>query len=512
MSGTAVPFTYIPPGLRVPLFYAEFDSTNAGISVPGSTALIVGQASAVAPNVLTFVPDVASAVSLWGAGSQIVAMIAAYMANDPVTPVWAAPYQDASGGTAATGSLAFAGAATAAGTLSVYVAGQLVQVAVSLGDTASIVAGNVAAAINAYTYPAPGLQAAALKLPVTAAAVTSTCGLVANNKGTLGNSIPVQLNYRGTLGGQYTPAGLTVTITAMQAGAGDPALTNLASLLGTQPFDFICNPYGNSTGLAATTALMSDQAGRWSYSSAVYGHVFSADADTAANLLTLGGALNDQHLSVIGVNPASPTPSYVWAAAFMGAAAPALQQPQPNRPLHTLPIAAVLAEPAGSQISFSNQQALLSAGISLAQRNVDGSAQILRGVTTYQKNRFGVADVSYLAIGVMYSLMLFTRTLKAVVTTKYPRALVAADGTRIGFGVAIVTPSIVKGDLIAAYAVMETQGLVQGTAAFAKGLIVAPNANDPTRLDVLVDPNFVSGLEIFATLVQFHLSAVAAAA
>jgi phage tail sheath gpL-like len=131
-------------------------------------------------------------------------------------------------------------------------------------------------------------------------------------------------------------------------------------------------------------------------------------------------------------------------------------------------------------------------------------------VTTYQVNAYGQSDQSYLDTETLFSIMLFTRTLKGMVTQKYGRCVLAVNGTKVGFGLPVVTPDIVEGDIVAEYATMETLGLVENSAAFAAGLVVAINDNDPSRLDVLVDPYFVSGLRIFATLVQFHLNAVAA--
>ena len=70
MSGS-VSFNYIPPNLRVPLFYVEFDGSRAGYSQPVQRTLILGQATSVVPSTLTYIPSVATAQSLFGAGSQL---------------------------------------------------------------------------------------------------------------------------------------------------------------------------------------------------------------------------------------------------------------------------------------------------------------------------------------------------------------------------------------------------------------------------------------------------------
>lgn len=138
MSGT-ISFSYIPPNLRVPLFYTEFDNTQAGISQPVQRRLIIGQCITAAPSVPTFIQDVAAAQSLFGINSQLANMIAAFRANDPIGELWAVPFADVASSAAASGTVAFSGTATAAGTIFLYVGGTLVQVGVNVGDTAATV-------------------------------------------------------------------------------------------------------------------------------------------------------------------------------------------------------------------------------------------------------------------------------------------------------------------------------------------------------------------------------------
>ena len=95
-------------------------------------------------------------------------------------------------------------------------------------------------------------------------------------------------------------------------------------------------------------------------------------------------------------------------------------------------------------------------------------------------------------------------------TQKFPRSKLADDGTRIGFGQPVVTPSIIKGELIAQYATMVVDGLVDDVDLFTAGLVVIRNDQDPSRVDVLFDPYLISGLRIFAVLNQFRLAARAA--
>jgi phage tail sheath gpL-like len=513
MSGS-VAFSNIPSNLRVPFFYVEFDPSRAASSAVVQRTLIIGQATTTVPATPSpeFVESIGWAQQNFGAGSQLANMVAAYRANDTVGEIWALPLPDATGSTAASGSIVITGTPTANGTLYLYVNGTLVTVGVATGQTATQIAANVAAAINAATTSTA--VNAALTPPVTAAASAGTVTITANNKGSLG-AVPLALNWRGAKAGETTPAGLGVAITAMSGGATDPSLANIATWLGTEAFDFIVCPYSDVANLGYLTTTMNDSTGRWSYSSQIFGHVFSARVDTVSDLLTLGTSLNDQHLTIIGYNALSPSSAWLRLAARVGSIVPSLKN-QPNRPLQTLLAYGVLGEAESDDISFANKQSLLSAGIALEVPSTSGP-QVLRMVTTYQTNKYGVSDTSYLDTETLFQCMAVTRQLKAAITTNLPRALLADDGTRLPATPAddtpvMVTPTVVRGILIAEYLILEDLLLTERDDLFAKGLVVQRNSQDASRLDVLFDPYYVSGLRIFAVLNQFHLQAQASEA
>ena len=130
---------------------------------------------------------------------------------------------------------------------------------------------------------------------------------------------------------------------------------------------------------------------------------------------------------------------------------------------------------------------------------------IQRAITTYQFNSFGDADSSYLDSTTLYTLAEIISRLKTAITSKYPRHKLANDGTRYGAGQAIVTPSVIKSELIAQYQKMEEEGLVENADLFAKYLIVERDANDVNRINVLLPPDLVNQLRIFALQAQFRL-------
>ncbi len=501
MSG----FTGIPSNLLVPLFYARFDPSRAGVAGAVRRALIIGPATSADASSLSFVESVAKAAQIYGAGSPLAHMIAAFRRNEPFNELWAVNFPDAGGATAATGSIAFSGTATSAGTHAFYIGGHYVPVGVASGDTAAAQATNTAAAINAYLDQTAG---APLLLPLTASASTSTVTLTARAKGTIGNAIPITVNYRGSQGGEYTPAGTTISITAMASGATDPNLTTLSTLLGSNDFEWIITPWSTTTLLAPMTTLMSDIGGRWAYDQALYGHVFTAARDSAANLLSLGGALNDPHLSVVGVEAATPTPAYLWAAAAAGRVVGRLRD-EPGRPTQSLAIDGVLPAPPGGRFSISTRNSLLTAGIACATAGNDNVSRVSRMVTSYKTNAYGQTDPSMRDTETMFQSIAIVNRLKSVITTEYPDYRLADDGTLAAAGIAIVTPRVIKNRLVSEHEAMERLGWVENTDTFARDLIVTRSEDDASRVDVLLPANYTSGLRIFAILNQFRLRSAA---
>lgn len=490
-----VPFSNIPMNLRVPLFYAEVDNSQANSGAQTQRTLIIGQVLA-SGNAVVGVPvlgqGVTDAQAKGGQGSMLALMTAAYVAADQFGEVWFLPLADAEGAVAAKGSVLIAGAPTTTGVVSLYIAGQLVSLTVATGETPADIATALAKLINVSG-----------NLPVTAVATAATVALTAKNKGIAGNEIDLRLNYRGTPSGEAVPAGLQLTLTALTGGATNPVLDTALASLGDEPFDFIVCPYTDMASLDALKALLNDNTGRWSYASQVYGHVFAAQRGTLATLATAGNARNNQHESIMGFYD-SPSPAWIWAADVAGTAAVALRA-DPGRPLQTLALSTVLAPPSPSQFILGERNTLLWDGISTFMVGGDGTVAIENLITTYQKNSFGVADDSYLQVETLFLLMYVLRAQRALVTSKYSRVKLAANGTRFAPGSAVVTPIVIRSDLIAQYREMEYNGYVQDADGFAKALIVERNNANPNRVDVLWPGTLINQLRIFALLAQFRL-------
>lgn len=494
-----IPFTNIPSNLRTPLFFAEFDNSQANTATTTQRTLIMGQMltdGTLPANIPVLVSSVATVAGQCGAGSMLHGQMAAYLANDTAGEIYILPLSDTTAMVAATGKITVTTPASATGVISLYIAGIRVQVAVVATDEVAAVATALTAAINTTA-----------SLPVTAAAVDAVITLTAKNKGAHGNTIDLRLNYLGSAGGETTPDSLVLTFTPMAGGAGAPELDDALANLQDRTFDFIINPYTDTASLNKIKEFLSDSTGRWSYAEQLYGHSFAAQSGTYGQLTAAGELRNDQHASLLGVN-GSPTPSYIWSAAYVGAIAQSLRN-DPGRPLQTLAISGVLAPPLANRFTLTERNNLLHSGISTVTVTDDGTVQVENIITTYQKNKYGAEDDSYLQIETLFLLMFVTRFLRTQVTSKFARMKLAANGTRFAPGSAIITPNVIRAELIAQYQTLEFNGYVQDAKGFAKGLIVEKSASNPNRVDVLWTGVLINQLRIFAVLNQFRLQASA---
>lgn len=492
-TGT-LPFNKIPANWRLPLFFVEFDNTQANTALNVQRTLLVGQITPsgnTPANVPVICTGVADAKTKCGPGSMLAEMMWAYRQNDPVGEVWILPLADAGGAVKAAGTITVTAVPTAAGTVYLYIAGQRLAIALTTAMTVTTVAAAIAAAINA-----------AIDLPVTASPAVGVVTVTAKNGGLTGNDIDMRYNYYGVANGEVLPTGYVGAIVALSAGATNPTLTTALANCVDKGFDFIANPYTDTTSMDAFKTFLDDITGRWSFNRQVYGHAFTAFRGTLSAVTTFGGGRNNPHESVLGFFD-SPSPNWKWAAAHMGSCAVALKA-DPARPMQTLVVGGVLPPPPASRFASVDREALVFSGISTFTVADDGTVALEKEITTYQTNSFGQPDNSYLGIETLFQLMFLMRDLAGYVTSKYPRVKLARAGTRLAPGVGVVTPDTINEDLIAHYRELEYLGRAQNADAFAQNAVCVQDPNNPNRLNYLWPGTLMQQLNVFATLAQFR--------
>ena len=498
MSGTLA-FKYFPSTAWRPSgVNAEFDNSQANTATQNQRALLIGQITVSGTATLNIAVQAYSQTQvngLCGINSMLALAYAAYRAMDPFGEVWLGPVADPTGGTNAAGSISFTGSATAAGTLALYLMGVSVPVAVNLGDTAIMIATNVAAAITG----ASGIACSAAVDATNAFQVD----LTARHKGLALNDIDIRFNYHGAQNGEVTPAGVGFTVTPLANGSGAPVLTTLLSNLGVQLFDFIALPYTDTTSLTALQTFLSDASGRWAAETMLYGHVFAAYRGTFSNRTTFGTARNDQHATILGFYD-SPTPAWLEAADWCAAHVIRLRV-NPAQGVSTQALN-MLPPPIASQDTPSERNTLLFDGISTFTVDNAGVCRIDRSITTYQSNASGQPDNSYLNTNLLLQAMYAARYIQAQITSQFivPGKILVSNGTPIGPGSPATTPNAMLGAVVAIYAYLCSIFIVQNVQKFAQNASATAGTKGQVLMYLPID--FSDQVINVGILVQFQQS------
>jgi len=486
-----IDFLTIPASTRVPGQYIEFDASRAvrGLPQVRNRVLLIGiKAPAGTAAALTVQPVVepGQAVAMFGRGSMLARMAAAYLKADRAVELEAIALDEAPAGANATGTFTFTGPATAAGTIMLMIAGTQIAVPVQLGDTAIAVANRAMTAAQAY----PDLPV----LPSIAGAVLT---LTARHKGTAGNQIDLRHSHFAY---DPLPAGVGVVVAAMAGGATDPDLATVWPVIGDAPYRAIV------LGLAEAAALTNAEAElttRWGATRMLETVAYAARSGTQGALAAFGAARNSHLVTVLG---AGKSPS--WApevAAIYAAVATASTAIDPARPLQTLTLSGLVAPKLEDRFTRDQRDALLYDGISTCTVDASGVCRIERAITTYQLDINGLEDPAWLDLETVTTVAYLRASLRSRIATKFPRHKLADDGTAYGPGQAIVTPKVLRAELVALAREWEEAGLVENLDQFVGDLIVERDATDPNRVNAIVPPDIVNQFRSFAAAVQFRL-------
>ena len=91
------------------------------------------------------------------------------------------------------------------------------------------------------------------------------------------------------------------------------------------------------------------------------------------------------------------------------------------------------------------------------------------------------------------------------ITSKYPRYKLANDGTRFAPGQKVVTPKIIRAELLALFTELEEKAIVEDYDSYQETLIVERDSDNTQRVNVLSNENTVNQFRIYAHAIQFVL-------
>lgn len=479
----------IPTNLRVPFVSVEFDSSRAfqGASVLNYKALLIGQRLSTGTKSAGTIERVTSADKArqyFGAGSLLALMFEAWFNNNKFTEVYGYAFDDAGGSTAATGQLVVSGPATASGTLYLYIGGKQLQVAVDSADTADQIGAKIVTAIGSNGC-------------VTAVNTTGTVAFTARNTGEAGKDIDIRVNYNS---GEQYPTGVSVAVTPMSGGTGNPNMDTAITAMADEWFQIIVAPYTDATNLSKIEDELDDRFGPIRQIDGVY--FCSKRADLSA-LQAFGVARNSKQVSCI-LSYACPTPSYEVASAYAGQVAYE-GSVDPARPFHTLELKGVLPPVYGSRMTLAENNSLLFKGISTFSVDSAGKVRIQGAITMYQRNDAGADDIAYYSVNTRLTLLYLRYDFRTQIMTRYARSKLADDGVQIGAGQQVITPKTGKAEAMAIFRGWEQKGLTENGDQFARDLVCTRNDSDPNRLDWVLPPDLINQFVVGAVQMQFLL-------
>ena len=481
----------IPNDLRVPFMYVEFNSERAfvGPSLLKYSCLIVGQRLAGGSKPALQIDKITSydqANSYYGQGSQVAKMVQTWRANNRISDLYCISQDDDGGGVDATGTFVLGGTVSTSGTLVLYIGGERVAVAAIKDETATVVMDKVIAVLTD-------------ELPVTGVNVTGTVTLTAKNAGEAGNDIYLDAHYNP---GEDLPEGLTLSITQMTGGSGNPDIQDVVDVLGDIWYQIICAPYYDAANL---TIIETEMASRYGPLRMIDGVYVTSKRGAVGALETFGNTRNSPHVHCPHSNDVLSS-SVEFAAA--NAAQLALEgQTDPARPFQTLPLYGIIPPREENRFTLEENNSLLYDGISTFYVDNGGVVRIQRAITMYQKNALGAADIAYLDVNTMLTLMYLRYDFRTQILTRYPRAKLANDGVQVGPGQQVMTPKLGRAEAIGIFRGWERLGLVENVKQFKNDLICERSLVDPNRLEWVLPPDLINQFRIGAAVIQFLLEA-----
>ena len=487
----AVSFNTIPNTVRVPLAYVEFDNSQAitGTPVKNNKTLVLGlrlPTGSVAAGQPVRITRSEQAVTAFGRGSMLSEMLCAFLRANPYSDLYALALDDVADPVCSTGKITVTGTCSAAGQIALLVAGVRVPVTARANDTSATIANKIATAVNANA-----------ALPVTASVSGSEVTLTCRWGGITGNDVDVRVNY---FTGETVPAGIAVDVSGMAGGVGNPDVSQAIAALGDTWWTDIVNPFTDTNNL---NLLSEELQSRWGGIRQIDGLCWIAYRGTHAQASTFALSRNDYLFTCIPTN-ISPEPPYIWASVNAAVCTYALNI-DPARPVQTLELTGIKPPAVADRWQWNERNLHLFDGLSAYNVNANGAVQLDRVITMRRVNKYNVEDSSYLDVETIKTLSYIRYAIRARITQRFPRHKLADDGTRFGVGQAIVTPSVIRAELIALFTELESAGLVENFDAYKDSLIVERDANDRNRINVLSNDDLVNQFRIYAHSIQFLL-------
>lgn len=237
------------------------------------------------------------AINRFGQGSELHRMIKRFLAVNTQSTIYAVAVTE-SVGAKATLPITFATAAAANGTARVFVGDEFVDVSITSGDTAIVIAGNAATQVNTK-----------LDWAVTAAnSGTAVLTITAKNNGLRGNWLRGSAVILGT--GVNTTSSVTAQAFFTGGATADTSTTALATILPNRYY-YIVSAAEDAAQLGALNTQVNSQA---TPLTGIRQRAYGGSIDTSGNATTIATGINSARMELIWGQNLDVTPGELAAA------------------------------------------------------------------------------------------------------------------------------------------------------------------------------------------------------
>lgn len=481
-----------------------------GTAITGSAPTLACAAGTASTNTLTFVASADDAATYFGRGSELHRMAVRFFEQHPAGTLYGIAVPEASGGTpaAATNTLTFATAATGQATLRLYLAGEVVDVALN-GTSASAVAvatfaEDVCDEINART-----------ELPVTAQFLAGVVTITAKHVGTRGNNVEMAAEWiTGTtttpITGSATSSGAAMTcalgsaggVLTSGAGTGEAITTALAALDGAQWFLAVAQ--NDSTNLATLDAWLAAQAGvlvQWRNQAVVC----SRGSLSAATALAV--AVNNERLQLVW-HYNSPSPTEEVAAQVMAArsigdtnAGGTLvgEESDPAANLDGLRLVHIRSQRLAADAPIATEiNTALGSGLAPLAPVAGGTSALVASVTTRARDASAQPNFAVLQTSVVTSIDYCTDTIRARYSADFAGYKLTSDSPAPIKTDRTTSPKRVRSWVQDQLKGFEERAILRNVDAHADALAITEDGTMPGRLLGEIPMQVVPGLHQLA--------------
>ena len=470
----------IPQGIRKPGVYGDFNLYAGAQGLQGT-----------AYNMLIFAPMLASGTATpletttafteaeaglkFGFGSTAHLMVKASLIANPYASIDICPVEDNGAAIKATSTFTVVGTATETQNITAYGLNKPVTISVLKDDTETEVADKITLALNNSSEA----------LPFTSANTAGAGTLTARNGGTYLNGM-----YFDIIG---EVAGLTLTTTGFASGATDTVLTGTSGPLESifaGSFSVIAHPWTDDTNTVAIRDHIEVVSGGLEQRPSIAGMALTEAFGVVADVKTLTGTTLNHWRTTAGYVRGIRTAAFELSAIYGSVI---VSEDNPNKPINGLVLKGADIPSVENRIGRTEQEDLLSSGVTPFEVNSSSQLVIVRAITTNTTNPQATPDDTLLDIGTPRALDYVRASCRLAVQNGYANVKNSARvRNKIRLTLLTVLRTLADPEIEVTQNVEENAGL----------LTVSENLTDGTRADAIIPADIIDGLHIVAMTIN----------